>query len=170
MLCELYLMVQFSGTKHIHTVVQISLSSVSQIFHFLNYILFSQLLPLWTIHLQYIQVVSLCLGLSIGTVHAQSCLTLCDPMDCSPPGSSVHGIIPARILEWVAISYSRRSSQPRLNPCLLHLPHYRQITDSTLHRFYITQIQPMSLCSSPLTAELCPMRWIYQRLFSHCIQ
>ena len=38
---------------------------------------------------------------------------LCDPTDCSPPGSSVHGIPQARILEWVAISFSRRSSQPR---------------------------------------------------------
>ena len=37
---------------------------------------------------------------------AQSCPTLCDPMDCSPPGSSVHGIFQARILEWVAISFS----------------------------------------------------------------
>ena len=44
---------------------------------------------------------------------AQSCLTLCDPMDCSLPGSSVHGILQARILEWVAISFSRGSSQPR---------------------------------------------------------
>ena len=44
---------------------------------------------------------------------AQSCLTLCDPMDCSPPGSSVHGILQARILEWVAIPFSRGSSQPR---------------------------------------------------------
>ena len=43
----------------------------------------------------------------------QSCLTLCDPMDCSLLGSSVHGILQARILEWVAISYSRGSSQPR---------------------------------------------------------
>ena len=34
---------------------------------------------------------------------AQSCLTLCDPVDCSPPGSSVHGVIPARILQWVAL-------------------------------------------------------------------
>ena len=42
---------------------------------------------------------------------AQSCLTLCDPMDL--PGSSVHGILQARILEWVAISFSRRSSRPR---------------------------------------------------------
>ena len=43
----------------------------------------------------------------------QACLTLCDPMDCSPPGSSVHGIFQARILEWVAISSSRGSSRPR---------------------------------------------------------
>ena len=44
---------------------------------------------------------------------AQSCPTLCDPMDCSLPGSSIHGIFQARVLEWVAISFSRRSSQPR---------------------------------------------------------
>ena len=44
---------------------------------------------------------------------AQLCLNLCDPIDCSPPGSSVHGIFQARILEWVDISYSRGSSQPR---------------------------------------------------------
>ena len=43
----------------------------------------------------------------------QSCLILCDPMDCSPPGSFVHGISQARILEWVAISFWRGSSQPR---------------------------------------------------------
>ena len=40
----------------------------------------------------------------------QSCPTLCDPMDCSPPDSSVHGILQARILEWVAIPFSRGSS------------------------------------------------------------
>ena len=40
-------------------------------------------------------------------------LTLCDPMDCSPPGSSVHGILQARILQWVAISFSRASFPPR---------------------------------------------------------
>ena len=43
----------------------------------------------------------------------QSCPTLCDPMDCSLPGSSVHGIFQARVLEWVVISFSRGSSQPR---------------------------------------------------------
>ena len=41
---------------------------------------------------------------------AQSCLTVCDPSDCSPPGSSVHGIVQARIQEWAAISSSRGSS------------------------------------------------------------
>ena len=44
---------------------------------------------------------------------AQSCLTLCDPMDCSPPGCSVHAIPQARILEWVAFPFSRVSSQSR---------------------------------------------------------
>ena len=44
---------------------------------------------------------------------AQSCPTLCDPMACSLPGSSILGIFQARILEWVAIFFSSRSSQPR---------------------------------------------------------
>ena len=52
-----------------------------------------------------LQVNTLCTMLS----HVQ----LCDRVDCGPPGSSVHGISQARILEWVAISYSRGSSQPR---------------------------------------------------------
>ena len=43
----------------------------------------------------------------------KSCLSLCNPMDCSPPGSCVHGMFQARILEQMATSYSRRSSQPR---------------------------------------------------------
>ena len=44
---------------------------------------------------------------------AQSCLTLCNPIDCSPTGSSVCGILQTRILEWVAIPFSRGSSRPR---------------------------------------------------------
>ena len=43
----------------------------------------------------------------------QSCPILCDPMDCGPPGSSVHGIFQARVLEWVAIAFSRGSFQPK---------------------------------------------------------
>ena len=49
---------------------------------------------------------------------AQSCLTLGDSMDCSSPGSSVHGIFKARILEWVTISFSRGSSRPRDRTCV----------------------------------------------------
>ena len=43
----------------------------------------------------------------------QLCLTLCDPIDCNPSGPSVHGMLQARLLEWVAISFSRRFSRPR---------------------------------------------------------
>ena len=51
----------------------------------------------------------------------QLCPTLCDPTNCSPPGSSVHGILQARILEWIAISFSRGSSWSRdQTPGLLH--------------------------------------------------
>ena len=55
----------------------------------------------------------------------QLCLTLCDPLDCCPPGSFVHGILQARILEWVAILFSMGCSRPRSgilvwNPGLLH--------------------------------------------------
>ena len=52
-------------------------------------------------------------GFFMSAKSLQSCLTLRDPMDCSPPGSSVHGILQARILEWTAIPFSRGSSRPR---------------------------------------------------------
>ena len=47
---------------------------------------------------------------------AQSCPTLCNLMDCSLPGSSIHGIFQARVLEWVAISFSRGASWPGIKP------------------------------------------------------
>ena len=50
--------------------------------------------------------------LSINIIFLKSCLTLCDPVDYSPPGSSIHEILQARALEWVAISSSRESSRP----------------------------------------------------------
>ena len=50
----------------------------------------------------------------------QSCLTLCDPMDCRLPDSSVHWILQARKLEWVAMTPSRGSSQPRDRTCISH--------------------------------------------------
>ena len=53
---------------------------------------------------------------------AQSHPTLCDPMDCSPPGSSVHGTLQARILEWVATPSTRGSSWHRARICPSHIP------------------------------------------------
>ena len=56
----------------------------------------------------------ICIILSkVKVLVAQSCPTLCDPMNCCLPGSSVHGILQARILEWDAIPFSKGSSQPR---------------------------------------------------------
>ena len=65
----------------------------------------------------------ICLG-SLSLVcsfYAQSCPTLCDPMDHSSPGSSVHGILQARTLEWVAILSFRGSSWPRDQACISHV-------------------------------------------------
>ena len=50
---------------------------------------------------------------TVSSLCVRAHLILCDPMDCSPSGSFVHGILQARVLEWVAISFSRGSSQPR---------------------------------------------------------
>ena len=71
-------------------------------------------------------LISICIQLCISAytyIHAcpkvlvaQLCLTLCNPVDCSPPGSSVHGILQERILERVAIPFSRGYSQPRIEP------------------------------------------------------
>ena len=74
---------------------------------------------LWVHHLSFIYLCVLV---------AQSCPTFHDLMDCSPQGSSVHGILQARILEWVAIPFSRASSQPR------DLLHCRQILYRLSHQ------------------------------------
>ena len=51
----------------------------------------------------------------------QLCLTLCNPMDCSPPGFSVQGVLQSRILEWVAMPSSRGSSQHRDRTSISHI-------------------------------------------------
>ena len=56
------------------------------------------------------------ISLKMKMLAAQLCLTLCNPMDCSPLGPSVHGILQARILEWVAMPFYRGSSRPRDQP------------------------------------------------------
>ena len=71
----------------------------------------------------------------------QLCLTLCNPMNYCPPGSSVHGILQARILEWVSVSSSRGSSQPRDWTCVSYI-------SSTFVSWKLSQ--PVSLPIHPL--------------------
>ena len=61
---------------------------------------------------------NVCVCVCVCVLAAQSCLTLCYTMDCSLPDSTVHGILQARILEWVAIPFSRESFQPRDQTCV----------------------------------------------------
>ena len=70
----------------------------------------------------------------------QSCLILCNTMGCSPPGSSVHGILKARILEWVAMPSSRGSSQPRdrLLHCRRILYHWATRRKSIQSRWWFS--------------------------------
>ena len=78
-------------------------------------------------------------------VCAQLCPTLGDPMDCIPPGSAANGVFQARVLEWVAISSSRRSSWPRDWTCVLCLLHW-QVDSLPLHHLELIWI----VCSFPL--------------------
>ena len=75
---------------------------------------------------------------------ALSCLNLCDPMYHSPPGSSVHGILHTRLLEWVTISSSRGSFQPRVPTCVSCIA-------CTAGRFFIAE--PRSLSMSKWVSE-----------------
>ena len=81
----------------------------------------------------------------------QPCPTLCDPMDCSLPGSSIHGIFVARVLEWVAIAFSRRHTKPTQNP-------YQECLQSCIHshqnRTYLVTI----LCANSVRQQ-CPVVW-----------
>ena len=68
--------------------------------------------------IEYLNILKYSNGISL-CMHAKSlqlCQTLCDPMDCSPPGSSVRGILCAKILKWVALSYSGDLPNPRIEP------------------------------------------------------
>ena len=76
-------------------------------------------------------------------VHVQSCPNLCDPMDYSLPGSSVHGIFQVRILQWVAISSSRGSSQSRDQNCVS----------------CIADALPLSQQGSPIDTNI--LRWLF---------
>ena len=97
---------------------------------------------------------------------APSCPTLFDPVDCSPPGSSARGILQARILEWVAISFSRGSSQPR---------HQTQVSCIASRCFNLwatrealtllrTPPSPQLLCiSDPSSSQQCINKWSFSQ-------
>ena len=94
--------------------------------------------------------VSWAVGVAIGQLKVsvtQSCPTLCDPVDCRPPGSSVHGILQARIREWVPIHFPRGSVPVHRLwvPCFMHVTW-------TGHLFHITQ----SFLPSPLASSWAP--------------
>ena len=85
-------------------------------------------------------------------VHAQLCLTLCDPMDDSPPGSSVLGILQARVLEQVAVFFSRGSSQPGIEP--------KSVTPPTLAgRFFTTEPPGKPVCCINSSYLFIPCYW-----------
>ena len=77
---------------------------------------------------------------------AWSCLTLCNPVDCGPPGSSVHGILQARILEWVAISFSRGSFWPRVQTQVSHIASrcFTLWATSRVQTYFISSVQSLS--------------------------
>ena len=93
---------------------------------------------------------------------AQSCLTLWDPVDCSPPDSSAHGILQARMQEWVAIPFSRGSSQPRDRTCQFRKP---RPFPSPYHLPWTGRYQPLALCSPDPRPEL--LTYTHRDLHTH---
>ena len=103
-----------------------------------------------------------CMWVCVWGGRAQSCPTLCNSMDCSPPGSSVHGILQARILEWVAISSSMGSSRPRSPTRLLNILHWQAgnlplSPQEALAQLHATSHLSPSLRKNELTFHWPPM-------------
>ena len=86
--------------------------------------------------LQHTRLSSPALSEKLESEVAQSCLTLCNSMNCSLPGSSVHGIFQASVLDWVAIPFSRGSSRPRdrTRVSTQGLPHCTQMLSHLSHQ------------------------------------
>ena len=96
--------------------------------------------------------------LAVWSEVSQSCLTLCDPMDYNLPGSSIHGIFQARVLEWVAISFSRGSSWPRERTWVSRIAGRRlSHQGSSLLLLLLSRVR---LCVTPQTAaHQAPHPW-----------
>ena len=95
--------------------------------------------------------------LQVRKVSAQPLPTLCGPMDCSPPGSSVHGIFQARILEWVSIAYSRGFSNQEIEPSSLLSLALAGVffTTSTMWEAHTSTTHTLGQCTTVFAQELC---------------
>ena len=85
----------------------------------------------------------------------QSCPTLCNPVNCSPPGSSVLGILQPRILEWVAISFSRGTSQPRNRTQVSYIAGRRSENLWIFCLTHLCWISPVRLGVELLAQDMC---------------
>ena len=112
--CILFILRAISPDSHTFTTIASHLSNTGWVFN----------TNLWLKYIWLIWWVSddLCARAQL----LQSCPALCKPMGCSTPGSSVHGVFPARILEWVALPSSKGSSWPKIQGSNLHLLHLLQ--------------------------------------------
>ena len=103
---------------------------------------------------------------------AQSCLILCNLMDCSPQGSSVHGISQARILEWFAISFSQGTTSPKDRTWVSHLQGDSLLSVSR-EATYVSALQADSLLSEPrgkpciYAIHIYTVLWVDNALFYH---
>ena len=99
---------------------------------------------------------------------ARSCLILfCDPMDYSPPGSPVHGILQARILQWVAIYFSRVSFRPRYRTCVSCLGRW------ILYRWATKEALILACLFTLIVAmfeELILLIWLWSLFYGSCVQ
>ena len=100
---------------------------------------------------------------------AQLCLTLCDPMDCSLPGSSVHGIFQAVVLEWIAISFSSGSSRPRDGTQVSRIVDRRFTVWATREVCKPEILALSSFCLSHHFSSLHPVQQVYlQNIHQTC--
>ena len=108
---------------------------------------------LWTLE-------CVCVCVCVYVLVAQSCLTLCNPIDCSPPGPSVYGILQARTLEWVAISFSKRNYRKKetkvAQSCLtLCNPIDCSLPGSSIHGIFQARVLEWIAISFSRTLEEC---------------
>ena len=115
--------------------------------------------------------VCVCVCVYVCVLVAQSCLTLSDPMDCSPPGSSVRGIFQARILEWVTL-LSRGSSPPGIEPRspALQMDSLLSGLPGKLHRWEKTQSKLVWVIKWTLPAHVTKRHMVWGGFRHGCIQ